>query len=152
MSCSLPNVCHVTAATLIAVLSCIITMVLHLMFPHAAPHGPGCYGHGPCGALTPSPQPHPPYTHTLLLCEFSINPLQIRSAICWSHTYSNTIECSAKLIMPLQRNMRFLPHVITCRQASLFQKLLQASPQYPIPQPRWSLFEPVIIKATKGCK
>lgn len=44
-------------------LACISTRILHLMFPHAAPHGSGCYGHGPCGGRT-CPAPKTPCLHT----------------------------------------------------------------------------------------
>lgn len=44
-------------------LACISTKILHLMFPHTAPHWSGCYGHGPCGAPT-CPAPKTPCLHT----------------------------------------------------------------------------------------
>lgn len=52
--------------------------------------------------VPPCPAPRLLITHTLL-CEFSINTFQIRTAICWSHMYNNTTDCATKLLIPLLR-------------------------------------------------
>lgn len=74
----------------------------------------GLVAMGTAHVVPPCPPPAS-RSDTLLLGEFSINPSQIRTAICWSHTYSNTIECCAKPLIPLLRK-----HEVSC----LIQPLL----------------------------